>query len=108
MNIIAVPFDLKLNYAEVSTERVDVLLLKIEKMGELWPIVSNFVGREVLPQRVNLRSNLLGGETYDAVRSRISLAPKDVERIYDSEWMKHFYSQEEIESLIILWSNKQN
>lgn len=107
IDVLAHPFDVERGYAEISGERVDVLVLKLEKLNELWPEISRFVGHEVSPARANVRTSSSDGDTYKIVRTSLRLPRQHVEKLYDHRWMRHFYSEQEVAQFIDRWSSPE-
>ena len=104
VDVLAEDFDRARGYARLAGERADVLVLKLEKLDALWPVIGAFVGREVVPKMVNVRSAAANGATYGRVRSTLSWPRDHVARLYDNPWVRHFYTADEVAGFIERWS----
>ena len=91
-------------HLQFSGKRAEVLVLKLERLDELWPVIGSFVGRDVAAKRSNIRSQSRDGETYQGVQAALSLPRDHVERLYDHPWMRHFYADQEVAAFIEQWS----
>ena len=104
MDIVVQAFDRERGHIQLSGQRAEVLVLKLERLDELWPVIGSFVGRDVAAKRSNIRSQSRDGETYQGVRAALSLPRDHVERLYDHPWMRHFYADQEVAAFIEQWS----
>jgi hypothetical protein len=108
LDVLAEPFDKERGFGLHEGPRVDVLVLKLERLSDLIPtVVSDFVGRELQVTRANDRRQTERGDEYARVKSELLLPAATIERIYGHEWVRHFYTQDEIESFRARWGDEQ-
>lgn len=105
VDVMTAPFDRQAGYSVLHGERADILVLKLEKLSELLPTaVSEFVGRPLREERANVGERKESADAYRAVRRSFSLPEPVLDRIYDHEWMRHFYTEGERERFRSRWS----
>lgn len=105
-DVMAAPFHRKQGFGRCRGPRVDVLVLKLEKLSELLPtIVSSFVGTSLQEVRANVGSEKKNGDLYSAVRARLQLPESTLRAIYDSHWVRHFYTLQEVRAFKAKWGS---
>lgn len=106
IDVMASPFDPELGYQEISGPRADLLILKLERLDQLWPVIGSFVGREVTSVHSNVRAQSASGRSYRQVQQAIALPRGTVLAHYDHPWMRHFYSDSEIAAFVEKWGER--
>jgi hypothetical protein len=107
IDVMAEPFDKDRGFGFYEGSRADVLVLKLEHLSDLLPtVVSDFVGRELRVTEANVRRQAKRGEDYARVKSELSLPPMTLDRIYSHEWVRHFYTEDEIEIFQSRWGEE--
>lgn len=107
IDVFAREFPKNKGYKIYEGEFVDVLVLKLEKMNE---IINDAIEKFLNIKSFRLiKSNIGKDKNYSALYKDLLpsiVIPKSyIERMYNSKYTKHFYSQEEIENFKIKWSN---
>jgi hypothetical protein len=106
LNVYKKPFPTERGYCQYENALARVLLYRFEELPRLGPALEQFLGCDV-PPLVNRNLGVVKeyGEVYQQVRNSITLPPDFVSRLLKSALMKHFYSNEERDSLKRKWSD---
>lgn len=95
------PFNREEGFGRITQKDVDILILTLEQLDDLVPtVLSDFVGRSLQLKKDRVRSD----KVYAAVKKRLRLEERTVRRLYDCEWMRHFYTDRNIEQFVERWS----
>lgn len=95
------PFNQEKGYGRITQENVDLLILTLEQLSDLIPtVLSDFVDASLRVQRDNTRTD----NVYAEVKKRLRLPESRVRRLYDHPWMRHFYTEQDIEKFVGRWS----
>lgn len=94
------PFDPARGYQILHHDNVHLLIFQLERFDEVFKSgLENFFSRPA-PDRPVLThvstEDDVAGEAYKAMLSRIELPADYIERMYDSQYMRHFYTPEQI------------
>ena len=107
-DIYAKTFDRNWGCSRYREDKLEVLVLDLEKLIELGPKqIGNFVDNagvacSTMP-KINVRSQNLYGELYEEFLSSIVLPKEFVDREYSSKYAKYFYSEEKLEQFTNRW-----
>ena len=101
-------FEYKKGYTIINDLRFNILLLKFENLASAFKYGAAKL-LNVESQRLNLlHSNIHRDRRYDEVhkyvKKNFKLSRSICEKVYSTKFMKHFYSEDEIEELIRKWS----
>lgn len=100
VDVMAYPFNREEGYARIETERCDVLVCQMERLSTLIPsVISDFVGRQLSPTWTGVRTD----STYQAIKEDAYLPVEVLDRVYSSEYAKHFYSPKQIKDFRHRW-----
>ena len=85
---------------------IDLLAIKLEKFSPcLEKGLQDFLGLDHISMvNANVGSSKRYHEIYNQFKKRISFSPESLDRVYNSQFMKHFYTDEEINNLRDKWS----
>ena len=101
VDILDHPFNREEGFGRITREDIDILILTLEQLDELVPtVLSDFVGQPLQLKPDRVRSD----EIYAQVKERLQLRECTVRRLYDHEWMRHFYSAHDIKRFVHRWS----
>lgn len=85
--------------------RATVLTLKLERLSTLISgVVSEFMEADLEPVRANVKRKSDIGDYYTAVKREFDMDRDSLREIYDHPWVKHFYTEKEVNSFIEKWS----
>lgn len=105
IDVMARPFDRRRGYGHYDGPRAETLVIKLESLSELLPtVLSDFVDAPLSEVRANVRSQTKRGEEYAQVKQALRLPEAVLNRIYSHDWVRHFYTQEEIATFRARWS----
>lgn len=95
IDIYKFPFDRKLGYGIIREGNVDILILKLEKLGQNINILGDFVGIQDLElMEGNIGSKKPYGKKYEQIKMNYRI-PKSVIRLYyeENDRVDHFYTE---------------
>lgn len=83
-----------------------MLVVKLERLSELLStVVSDFLGSPLQNVRANIGRQKDTGNIYAEVKRTLQLPQSVCEEIYGHDWVRHFYTEEEIETFERRWSD---
>lgn len=107
IDIYDYPFPRQKGYIHISEGAIDLLVLKLEADDAL---IESEIARFVdMPDFKLLRTNITSQDRfsynslYKEFRKTASIPEEYIERMYDSRLVKHFYAEEEVESMRAMW-----
>lgn len=102
------PFDHARGYIIIDQTPVKLLVMKYERIKEIFSqALSTFLGTDIAsPVNSNVSSQKHYARLYKRVLREIKFDRQLLEYIYDSKYMRHFYSGEEIRGLVDRWSGR--
>jgi hypothetical protein len=104
VDVMRKPFDKERGAGQFSGPRADVLVLKLERLSDLLPtVVSDFVGAPLREVQANVGHRRSSGDQYEYMKKSLQLPESVVRRIYNHDWVQHFYTSEEISALKTRW-----
>lgn len=99
------PFDQEQGYAIIKEGNLEVFVYQLEKLDSLATAMGDWLDTPI--------EHFVSGNTadskwiatsYEQAKSDIVLDPEYYEKCYSSEWVKHFYSNEDIEKFKANWN----
>ncbi len=105
IDVFAYPFDKDRGYSIISSNNIECLVLKQEKLWELESVIREFTKctEFVLKERFSA-SQRLSGYVYQKVVDNIILSDEMLDWYYSNNSISHFYSEEEILEFRAKWS----
>lgn len=101
VDVLEHPFNREKGVGRIRQDHVDILILTLEQLSERIPtVLSDFVGAPLSLRKSRVRKE----QTYVRVKRHLTLPEPTVRRLYDTEWMRHFYSPHHIERFVRRWS----
>ncbi|NNF03815.1 MAG: hypothetical protein HKN17_05050 [Rhodothermales bacterium] len=100
VDVFDYPFDRDRGYARITTPEADILVMTLERLNNLEGEISEFVGREIRLERSNVEQS----DTYLHVKKTFRLPADVVKDVYDTEWIRHFYTPDDVSTFISKWS----
>jgi hypothetical protein len=107
IDVYASPFDSQKKHQKYQNENLDLLLLRVD-LGdsEKEKLVQELLGvSELKLVRHNVGAQKEYASLYQEFKTNLELPQNYVERMLDSKYCGHFYSQEERQSLFEKWTN---
>ncbi|WP_460219710.1 putative capsular polysaccharide synthesis family protein [Psychroserpens sp. MEBiC05023] len=104
LNLLDISFDKSKGYTMYNNDDVELLVLKLESMNDCFQIaMKGFFNQDIELMSANIAANKDIHKVYVDFKKQINL-PKDyLNQIYDSNYMKHFYTESEINSYKNKW-----
>lgn len=97
-------FDKEKGYTIIKKGNIEVFLYQLEKMNDILPAFSDFVGCSITKwEKDNDASGKWVGETYKKALEEVTISPQFFEDCYKEDWISHFYSQTDIERFQEKW-----
>lgn len=105
VDVYAHPFSAEEGWQIIRGDGDDLLILKIERLDEIGERpIGAFLGRDSVPLLpVNLTSEKEYAKAYREFRNRLFLLEDYLDAMYESRFVRHFYSETEIDSFRRRW-----
>lgn len=101
VDVFAHPFDREEGYQRIQNEQCDLLVCQMEQLSTLLPtVISDFVGCPLESTRARTRKS----DVYRAVKKELVLTRDRLDEIYSSHFVRHFYSEKQIETFKKRWT----
>lgn len=107
IDVFSNKFDPELGYLRIEGEHADALIIRLEDLSDKgFKIISDFLSLPfpLAPLQANVRNQSEHSESYKVVKKKIKLDPVVCERIYESRFVRYFYSHNEISKFIQQWT----
>lgn len=90
-------FNSKKGYSIINQNDLDIMIIKLEKIKDLKEQIKKFVGLKKFKLiKENLASKKWYSEVYKEFKSKIEINEEYIDLLYNSRYMKHFYTKKEI------------
>jgi hypothetical protein len=105
VDIYQYPFPKEQGYLRITEGNVDLLILKLETDDAIKErCIAEFLGIDDFKlTRANVGSEKVYSNAYKEFTQSIIIPPEIMEKCYNSKFMRHFYTDEEIEHLKSRW-----
>lgn len=107
IDIYAKPFNIDKGWTIYEGETADALVIRLEDLSSIGEeVISKFihVNKKISFFQSNVRSESKEGKTYRYVKENVRLDRSKCEKIYSHKFVTHFYSDEQIEKMILRWT----
>lgn len=106
-DVFAHRFSKKQGYDTYTTERADIMIIQVERLSDVIEgALSDFVNFPLRMVRANVGGKKERGSKYSQVKKQIRLSSVICRDLYDSRWMRHFYSEQQIRDFTKKWSSE--
>ncbi len=104
-DIYSLPFDINKGYKIYKTKKFDLLLIKLENLNECYQDAFNaFFNLKISSLKVVNEGNTKATDKLaEKVKSKYKVKEETLSSIYRSKYVKHFYSDSEIEKFSSKW-----
>lgn len=107
IDVYAHPFDREKGYTIIKQGRIELLLLKVEKLNELNDVVGKFLDID----QFHLCNDNVGRKkpyryALQEYKENFTISREMLESIYENKYVKHFYSEQERAEFYQKWTNK--
>ncbi|MFI3177911.1 MAG: putative capsular polysaccharide synthesis family protein [Eubacteriales bacterium] len=104
LDIMQVPFDKDKGYSIIREGRLEVFIYQLEKMNEVVKPLSDFVGTSFTEWvRVNEASEKWIADSYKQAQQELKFSQEYFDKCYNEPYVKHFYSEADIEKFKTKW-----
>ncbi len=105
INVYDYPFDYHKKFQVIEERNSSVLIYRLEELPEIFPAaMQEYLGLENLKlSRVNLAEEKKYAKRYQEIRDKIGFDQDFLQEIYDHHYVKHFYTEAEIERFMNRW-----
>lgn len=107
INIFADPFDKEKKYNLYKVDNVTVLILRFEDINEWENIFNNIFTTKITLENSNLTKHKKINELYESFKKNYKYSENEINLIKNIDFMKKFYTENEINSFINKY-NKSN
>lgn len=109
INVYAYEFNHIDGYSIISSNNIDILILRLESSHVWNEAIAYFLDKENLiqPTSKNISAQKKYGNVYQKIISELRIPIPVLKKIYSSKYCQHFYTQEMIDSFIKKWSISQ-
>lgn len=109
VDIYNYPFDKQKGYSIIHHKNVDILVIKLENLNSCFAqSMSEFLGIQIKQDMVtsNRGNEKKYADEMQLVKDQLKLDSGAYQKIYSTKFVKHFYSQDEIDNFINHWSKQ--
>lgn len=104
INIFDYPFDKKTGYQIIKVDEYEILVYRLESMNSLEEVFGEFLNiKDFKFARDNEASSKWYNESYRNFLKNVTMPQKYIDISYNSKYMKHFYTEEEISKFREKW-----
>ncbi|MEM9822977.1 MAG: putative capsular polysaccharide synthesis family protein [Bacteroidota bacterium] len=107
VDVYQYPFDQQSGYCIIEQDHFQILLLQMEKLQNLEKVIGDFMEMDDFRLlRANSSDNNWYAEIYRDFKKQYLPSSRMLDQLYQSKYMQHFYSQEEIASFEQKWQRR--
>lgn len=105
IDIFTLPFDRERGFSIHRTERFDILVLKLEKLNDCYAAaMREFIGLDLSRlELANIGEEKLSRDKLKSLAAEIRFSPAELDAVYGSRYMQHFFTPEEISNYRAKW-----
>lgn len=101
------PFDKDKGYVRIKEGDFDIFIYQMERLANLQPELSEYLGVPSFEiNRVNDAADKWLGALYRSFTEEFKPSESYMEMLYESKYVKHFYSERDVAGFIRKWSKK--
>ncbi len=111
LDLMAYPFDTELGYSIIKDGNIEVFVYTLEKMNDIALALSDWVceGNDNTPfehwERANLAEDKWIADNYKLAQKELKFSRAYFEKCYSHPYVKHFYSDQDIQKFKQKWQN---
>lgn len=106
IDVFSSDFDKSAGYTVLECNHAKVFLYRMENLPHLEEPLSRFTGLPIRLQRVNTATDKAYSGLYKEVIETLRFSEADVDLVMNSQLVRHFYSEQEIERMRERWTAK--
>ncbi|MFI3230097.1 MAG: putative capsular polysaccharide synthesis family protein [bacterium] len=107
IDISQYPFDKEKGYTIIKEDNLEVFIYQLEKLNDITKEISDWVGQASFSELVigNKASDKWISKSYEQAQEEITFSKKYFDRCYNSDWIRHLYSKDDIKMFKSKWSS---
>lgn len=103
-DLYSVPFDKERGYSIIKTEDMEIFVFQLEKLNEISGELFKWAGHpEIELVKSNVTSEKWTAEVYERAKKEIRFPGEYFEKCFNEPYVRHFYSDEDIEKFKRKW-----
>lgn len=103
-DIMKEPFDQESGYSIIQQGNIEVFVYQLEKMNDVAGAMSDFLGKSFEQwEKGNVAADKWLASSYDQAQKEIKISQEYFDRCFNAPYVKHFYSEGDIEKLKDRW-----
>ncbi|SHM59244.1 putative capsular polysaccharide synthesis family protein [Gracilibacillus kekensis] len=104
VDVYKYPFNKSKGFEIITTKQYEIMIIKMEKINELEVEINNFLDRDSFKlNKVNSGYNKWYSDLYSRFKSEFNPSEEYINELYDSDYMRHFYTNDEIDNFKNYW-----
>ncbi len=104
LDILSYSFDKEKGYTIIKEGNIEIFVYQLEKLNDIVPELSKWVGVSFDKlENGNQASDKWIGSSYKQALKKIEISQEYFDRCYDEPYVKHFYSEADIEKFKVRW-----
>ncbi len=105
IDLYDLPFNREKGYEIYKFKDIDILCIKLEALTEKGNLaIKEFLNKDIVLEPANKTMDKKGNSHYRYLKENLKINKDELLKIYNSKYVTHFYSQEEIKGFIAKWS----
>ncbi|WP_281614160.1 putative capsular polysaccharide synthesis family protein [Flammeovirga sp. SubArs3] len=98
-------FDKMKGYQIYKSEKFDILCIKLELLDSVYKnAFKDFFGEDIILMNTNNSKSKKGNESFTLIYDKLKIDTHKLNKIYNTKYMKYFYTSKEINSFKEKWS----
>jgi len=99
-------FDKKTGYSVIENDNIRVLVLKLERINDVGEsALSEFTSKKIHLVKSNVAKEKKYVDEYLATKKNFTVPKEILDYVYNSKYVRHFYTDKEIEKFKVKWSS---
>ncbi len=104
IDIMKEPFDKEKGYCIIKEDNIEVFVYQLEKLNDIVPALSEWVGVPFDSLVINnVGESKWNGASYKQAQKELKFSQEYFDKCYSEPYVKHFYSEEDIEKFKNRW-----
>jgi len=107
IDIYLYPFDKEKGYTIINTKKYEILVMQLERLDDSYSIIGDFVGESSFSiVNENTATSKWYYPIYKEFRRKLSFDDEYIRNMYESKFVKHFYSETDINKFREIYGGK--
>lgn len=109
VDVYQYPFDHKKGYSIIKRDNIKLLVMRYENINEIFSeAVRKFLNlnKNIKLKEMNIGASKWYSSVYEKLKNDISFPEEVCRKVYNVRYVKHFYTDQEIERMVKKWTTK--